>query len=146
MVERYLEQQTAVFSALKGPQEQGDIQSDWCGGEHCWECDCGYEASEDNHHNVEHWNNTVSFYDLTTENYDPEICGTKWLGHYHCQGNQACHQRKSAQPVHWPWASEVYCVGSEAQDTSTPGTCLSSKYLRGTPRPRSPQQSWTGMY
>lgn len=147
MVESYLEQQTAVYSALTERSLKNkeianltdqEVSVAVCGWDH--------EASEDN---IEHWNSTISFYDLTTENNDLEIHGTKWWGHSYHQGNQACGQRKSVKQVLWPWASgfpsQGHCFGSKVQDTSPPGACLPTKNLWGS-RHRSPEQSWTGMY
>ena len=61
MAEKYIQQQKAVYSnTLKVPQEQGNSQSDWSGGERCRVSGWHHETSEDNRHNIKNSAPSVS--------------------------------------------------------------------------------------
>lgn len=153
MVERYgwevwLSNGCLLSTNREVPREQGNSQSYWSGGERCRVCGWDHEASEDNHHNIEHWKSTISFYDLTTKNNDLWNLWNKMMRTFLLSGKSSMRLEKICK-------TGTLTLGFRISFTSAllwiqgsrhpPGACLPTKNLWGSHH-RSPEQSWTGMY
>lgn len=94
MVEHYLEQQVAIYSALTDKSVKDQIrrwasQRVWLRLWNLWRPSLQFWALKQ-HHRFQWSYHSKQWY---------EVYGTKWRND---ERNEACHQREHANPMHWP--------------------------------------------